>query len=337
MKKMITYVLTLVMAFQLMVLLALAEESVADAGEYYPVVVTDQAGREVLIEKEPERLVSSYYISTSLIMALGLNDKLVGIEDGADKRPIYEMSAPAFLELPNIGTVKELDLEGCAALEPDLVILPMKQKENAAILEELGFDVLIVNPESQDLLKEMTSLVAKATNTEDKAAELLAFLDEQEEKLAECMKDVEAPKVYLAGNSDFLTTASKGMYQNELISMAGGENVSGDIDDTYWVQSSYEQILSWNPEYIILASNAKYTVEDVLADENLAVCSAVQNGKVYHIPSDIEAWDSPVPGGILGAVWLSGILHPELASEEDCAAVIQEYYERFYGVDVLAE
>ena len=29
----------------------------------YPVTVTDQAGREVVIEEEPQRLVSGYYIS----------------------------------------------------------------------------------------------------------------------------------------------------------------------------------------------------------------------------------------------------------------------------------
>ena len=37
----------------------------------YPVTVTDQAGREVTIEKEPEKVVSGYYISTSLLIALG--------------------------------------------------------------------------------------------------------------------------------------------------------------------------------------------------------------------------------------------------------------------------
>ena len=33
------------------------------SGDYYPITVTDQAGRQVVIEEEPERLVSGYYIS----------------------------------------------------------------------------------------------------------------------------------------------------------------------------------------------------------------------------------------------------------------------------------
>ena len=108
-----------------------AEPTPTPLPSYYPITVTDQAGREVTIEDEPEKLVSGYYISTSLLIALGLDDKLVGIEAKADKRAIYRLSAPALIELPNVGTAKEFDLEGCAALEPDLVLLPLKLKSAA--------------------------------------------------------------------------------------------------------------------------------------------------------------------------------------------------------------
>ena len=97
------------------------------------------------------------------------------------------------------------------------------------------------------------------------------------------------------------------------------------------MEVDYEQVLAWNPDYIILASDASYTAEDVLADPNLADCAAVVNGRVYQMPSKAEAWDSPVPGGILGAAWLGSRLHPETVSEESCNAVIDEFYETFYG------
>ena len=116
---------------------------------HYPVTVTDHAGREVVIEAEPEKLVSGYYISTSALIALDLEEKMVGIEAKANKRAIYSLAAPELIDLPNVGTAKEFDLEGCAALEPDLVILPMKLKSAAETLEGLGIDVLLVNPENQ--------------------------------------------------------------------------------------------------------------------------------------------------------------------------------------------
>ena len=51
--------------------------------------------------------------------------------------------------------------------------------------------------------------------------------------------------------------------------------------------------------------DADYTVEDVLNDANLASCNAVANQNVYQFPSDIEAWDSPVPASVLGNLWLA--------------------------------
>lgn len=297
---------------------------------FYPVTLTDHAGREVIIEEEPQRLVSCYYITTSLLMALDLDEKLVGIENDPELRPIYKLSNPNLLELPWVGTAKTLDLETCAALEPDLVILPLRLKDSAVILEDLGMDVLLVNPESQELLTEMIQMVAKACNREDEAEALLSFLSEKEAYLRAALADVEAPSVYLSGNSDFLSTAGGAMYQADMIRLAGGRNVAAEITDTYWAEIDYEQLLAWNPDYIILASSAKYTVEDVLNDPNLADCSAVVNGNVFQIPADAEAWDSPVPSSILGALWLANILHPERLTDTNCTEIMDVYYETFY-------
>ena len=297
----------------------------------YPVTLTDQAGRKVTIQEEPQRIVSGYYISTSALIALGLQDKLVGIEAKAAKRPIYQRSAPQLIDLPNVGTAKEFDLEGCAALEPDLVILPLKLKDAAKTLKDLGFPVLLVNPEDQAQLEEMISLIAAATNTQSSAQALLDFTAAQEALLEKTLEGTRTPSVYLAGNSALLSTAGDGMYQSDMIRLAGGVNAAAELTDTYWVEVSYEQLLAWDPDYILLASDAGYTVEDVLADPNLADCAAVKNGNVFKMPGKAEAWDSPVPSGILGAVWLANLLHPEAFTEEDCAEVIDEYYETFYG------
>lgn len=296
----------------------------------YPVTVKDHAGREVVIEKEPQKLVSGYYISTSLLIALDLDEKLVGIEAKANKRAIYKLAAEELISLPSVGTAKEFDMEGCIALEPDLVILPMKLKNAVGSLEELGIDVLLVNPENQELLSSMINMIATATNTTAKAKELLYFTATQESFLGNALKGAKAPSVYLAGNSSMLSTAGNAMYQSDMIRLAGGANVASEINDTYWVEIDYEQLLAWNPDYIILASDATYTVDDVKADPNLAACTAVIKGNVYQMPSKAEAWDSPVPSGILGALWLANVLHGDLVTDEDCNAKIDEYYETFY-------
>jgi carboxyl-terminal processing protease len=71
---------------------------------------------------------------------------MVGIENDPQKRAVYALSAPDLLNLPTVGTAKELDLEVVASLEPDLLILPMKLKNTVEMLETLGFDVLLVEP-----------------------------------------------------------------------------------------------------------------------------------------------------------------------------------------------
>lgn len=297
----------------------------------YPITLTDQLGREVTVEAEPQTLVSGYYISTSLLIALGLEDRLVGIEAKAKSRNIYQLSAPRLIDLPSVGTAKEFDLEGCAALEPDLIILPVKLEKVIPSLEELGFTVLAVDPEDEALLEEAVTLLGKATNTAARAQELLAFKDKQLEPLTKTLEGLDKPTVYLASNSALLSAAGANMYQNSLIEQAGGTNAAADIAEDYWAEISYEQLLSWDPDYIILAADAEYTVDSVLQDENLQDLKAVQNGNVYQFPNAIEAWDSPVPSSVLGSMWLASVIHNDRYAPENWQSAVTEYYETFYG------
>ena len=164
----------------------------------YPITITDHAGREVTIEKEPETIISGYYITTSMLIGLGQADKLVGVENTPEKRPVYGLSAPALLELPTLGTVKEFDLEECAVINPDLVILPYKLKDITPSLEQLDIPVLVVKPETQELLAETISMLGDATGCAEEAAEMQAFIDKELAELEIALADVTVPSVYLS-------------------------------------------------------------------------------------------------------------------------------------------
>ena len=256
----------------------------------YPLTVTDQAGRTVTFEKAPEKIASSYYISTSLLLALGLKDKLVGIEAKANTRNIYKLAAPSIVSLPNMGTAKEFNTEACVAAAPDVVFLPMKLKKAADTLEGLGIKAVVVNPEDATLLKECITLVGKITNT--------------------------------IGRSDAL---------NNSIDTFLADNTASELTDTYWANVSYEQLLAWNPDYIIIAADATYSVDDVINDANLADCNAVKNKKVVKLPGDIEAWDSPVPASFLGSIYIASVLHPEKVTKDFYEECVTKFYESFYG------
>ena len=265
------------------------------------------------------------------MIALGLDEQLVGVEAKADKRNIYKLSAPELTELPSVGTAKEFDLEGCAALKPDLVIVPTKLKGSIPAMEEFGLTVIAVNPEDDAKLFETIDMISTAANVVEKGQELEYWISDSMEQLVHEVEGKEAPSVYIAGNSALLQTAGPEMYQSTLIQNAGGVNAASNITDTYWADTSYEQILSWNPDYIILAADADYDADSVLGDSALADCTAVKEGHVYQIPSDIEALDSPVPASFLGSYYVASILHPDVVTEDDFKAAEKNFYETFYG------
>ena len=265
------------------------------------------------------------------MIALGLDDQLVGVEAKADKRNIYKLSAPELTELPSVGTAKEFDLEGCAALKPDLVIVPTKLKDSIPAMEELGLTVIAVNPEDQTKLFETIDMISTAADVVEKGQELEYWISDALESLKKSLDGVETPSVYLAGNSALLQTAGPEMYQSTLFENAGSVNAASDITDTYWADTSYEQILSWNPDYIVLAADADYDVDSVLNDSALADCTAVKEGHIAQIPSNIEALDSPVPASFLGSYYVASILHPDVVTEDDFKTTEKNFYETFYG------
>ena len=319
-----------------------ATEAATEATEasVYPMTVTDMAGREVTIEAEPQRIVSGYYISSSACIALGLSDRMVAVEDKADKRPIYKLAAPALAELPMVGTAKEFNLEACLAAEPDLVILPMKQKDTAATLAEMGIPALLVLPESHEQILEMFTLIGTACNVEENTTALCTYYTsvlEKVEDLTASVAEEDKAVAYICATSSYLRTAPGQMYQGSLLTSAGAVNAAQDIEGNAWVDISYEQLLAMNPDVIIVPTNnfatdvPDFTVEDVLADAQLSEVTAVANGAVYLMPTGFEAWDSPCPSGVLGMLWMVKTLHPELYSAEEFAADVTEFYENFYG------
>lgn len=319
-----------------------AEE--AAAATVFPLTVKDQLGNEVTLEHAAERIVSGYYISSSTCIALGLKDKLVATEEKIDKRPIYKLAAPELIgNVGNVGSAKAFDLEACIAAEPDLVILPKKAKDYAATLTEMSIPAIVVNPESHEKLVEMVNLIAQLTGAEEKATALTARYDEVMKKvegLTANIVDADKPTVYMCGTSSYLTTAPKDMYQASVVTSAGGKNAGDSLEGDSWTDISYEQFIAMNPDVIIIPTNnmangqPDFTADEVLSDEQLKEVTAVKNGAVYNMPTGFEAWDSPVPSGVLGMLWMTAKLHPEVYTMEEFAADAADFYKTFYGFDM---
>lgn len=299
------------------------------------IVLTDQVGREVILEKPAQRVVSTYYISSAILVALDKADTLVGIERKADTRGLYQMAAPELLNLPAVGSGKGINLEEIAGLNPDLVILPRKLKDSVEQLEQLGIPVLVIDPETMENYNACVELLGRALGTEKRAAELLDYYELKLKEIEIRLQGIEKrPSVYISSGSSFLNTCTSKMYQNDFIELAGGVNVSRALENGYWAEISKEQLLMWNPDYILPVSYAEYSIEDIRKDIDLAEITAIQNNAIYRIPSAIEPWDYPTPSSILGILWLTHILHPDRYTEEEYQQEAREFYSSFFGITV---
>ena len=311
-----------------------AETEPAQSG---PITVTDQGGREVTLEAPAEKIVSCYYLVTASLLTLGQKDKIVGIEMKANSRELYKLAAPDFLDLPGVGSGKETNVEAIAALEPDLVLLPSKQLEAAETLTGLGIPTAVVEPETYESFCALLNMLGELCGCEDEAAELTTYYDGVVDRVTGLTKDVEKPAVYLAGEASWLRTCAGGMYQREMIEMAGGSCVSQDIEGRTWADVSAEQLAAWDPEVIFAVQYAEYTLDDIRNDGALAGIKAVAEDRLYTVPSEIEAWDYPQPSSILGLLWMTHILHPDLVSEEDYVKEAQQFYQTYFGIEVTRE
>lgn len=300
--------------------------------------LVDQIGREVKLEKPAEKVISSYYISSSLMIALGLEENMIGIEMKANTRNIYKEAAPNLLDVPAMGNSKTFNIEECAALEPDLVVLPVKLKEYEEQLNALNIPVLFVNPETEEDFRECVKLIAQATGTSEKGEALLAAMDTIKAKVKASVKtDTEKKKVYFAGGDSILKAATASMYQNELIQTAMGENVTADLNGKGWTEITAEQLLSYNPDVICLENGANTDIDAILNDVRFKDVEAIKNKQVYVFPSKLETWDTPNPSSALGIYWLSSILYPEAIAMEDVIKEAVKFYKDFYEIDITEE
>jgi iron complex transport system substrate-binding protein len=253
----------------------------------------------------------------------------------ADSRPIYALAAAELLELPNVGSARNFNLEACLALKPDLVILPLRLRESADILAELKIPVIVVNPENQKSLFDFISLIGDAADAKPAAEKLISYYNEEMRAIAALTKNLRnLPRVYLGGPGNYLTTMSNEMLQAALVNSAGGINAAAELQGDYWITISYEQLLAMNPDVIIIPAEASYTKKDILSDIQLSELTAIKEGKVYQMPRAFEAWDSPVPSSILGMKWMLYALHEPVYSLDSLRTEAAAFYREFFGIEI---
>ncbi len=301
----------------------------------YPVEIIDSMGRKVTISEKPEKIVSGYYISTYMLINLGLKDKIVGIESKANSRPVYKNFAPELLEVPDVGTAKAVNQETILSLNPDLIVLPYQQAETASVFENLNIPTIVVKPETMDDFLYVLDILGKATGHSDSLTGLIEWYESAWADLETKTENLDKKTVYISSSSDALNALSPKMFQADMIKAAGGKLVTDDLNESYWSKISLEQLYIYKPEFMFISSGSDITPQDLLSDENWA--NIFVNENIFNLPCDLDGWDSPGLSSVLGAYFIASKLHPDVVTAEDVMNLAEEYYKIAFDADVTIE
>jgi iron complex transport system substrate-binding protein len=275
--------------------------------QFQPGTYTDDAGRGVTINEIPQRIVSHVPSITEMLFALGLGERVVGVSDYCD----YPEEAKS---KPSVGNYFNPSIESIVALEPDLVLTD-GHSEGIIQLDSLEIPYMVIDPKDIDGIYKDLELIGKATGTEREAEELI---EDMQDSIAHVLALMEgAPKVkvfYIIDATDptLPWTAGPGSFIDSLITMAGGENIAAQAEGA-WIQFSIEQIVSTDPEVIILpakhgtAFTSKKTLMENPAWQGI---TAVKEDRIFTINDDLVSRSGPRI--VQGLEELARIIHPEL-------------------------
>ncbi|MBF8984222.1 ABC transporter substrate-binding protein [Lutibacter sp. B2] len=299
--------------------------------------VVDLKGRKVTIPKEVDKVISSYMPATNLVFTVGGQDKLVAVSTKDKKNKFFKSLCPNMDQVVDIGGKNPgLNMETVAASNPDVVIMfPDKESENTCKqLEEQGIPAVVIDPENIEDMKKSTLLVGEVLGKEKQAAEVIKYYDDTIHMIENRLKKIpvqDRKKVYMAGGHGLLSTCSKDMYQHFIIEKAGGIDVAGELSGG-WNSISTEQLINWNPDIMVSVRYCNEGEPDLIkANNQLESINAVKNDEVYKFPSNLGPWDVPEPKSVLGILWLSKTMYPELFSDIDLKKEFDHFHSKFYG------
>ncbi|MBR9726901.1 ABC transporter substrate-binding protein [Shewanella intestini] len=296
-----------------------------------PIHLVDGQGRSVVLPKPAERIVTTFTPANLFSLSLGLADKLVGVGGNVQFSPflvkMLENQKPVFVGSRSAGN----NLESIIGLQPDLVLIHGKKDgyRLADRLAGLGIPCIVMQPESFAEADQVLQLIAKATGTQAKAkviqTENARIKKIIESRLAGLTK-AERIKAYYVNSSDLYRTASKQMFQHELMTLAGVDNVAKDIAGFYPKINS-EQLMLWQPQLLIRETNNSTKVDEQLADTLVSSLSSLPQ---IRLPAG-SFWDMPSPMATIGALYIAAHAYPERFKDIDVDAETANYYRVAFG------
>ncbi|WP_157006747.1 putative F420-0 ABC transporter substrate-binding protein [Agromyces laixinhei] len=250
--------------------------SAGSAGSAAFPLTIDNCGTEVTFEAAPERVVTVKSSTLELMLALGLEDRIVGsafsdgpvpealadaasgIESLSDKVPSHEVTLAAEPDLVFAGWESNLSAEGAgdretlAKLGVASYVAPAACKSEGYMPHPLTFD---------EVFREFEE-AGEIFGVPDVAADLVSS---QRTELAAIEPNAEGLTALWYSSGSDTPYVGAGIGAPQMIMQAAGlENIAADVEDT-WTSMGWEAIVDANPDVIVLVDAAWNTAEQKIA------------------------------------------------------------------------
>jgi len=273
-----------------------------------PIAVVDDAGRSVVMNGPPDRIVALAPSNTEILFALGAEDRIVAVDQWSDHPPAAKTK-------PRISPFSP-SLEQIVKLQPDLILAAHGSAEPVLPLDRQGVKVLVLAPRTLEDVYRNILLIGRIVEAEGRAKRLVDAMRQRVAAVLARVRDAPQPKVFIElEGSDAIRpyTAGSGSFIDLLIRLAGGENVAAP-SRTAWPQFSLEELIRADPDLIILGDAVgpmnPQTPEMVSRRPGWSRLRAVSCGAIFPIETDLVS--RPGPRVIEGLELLAKLFHPGL-------------------------
>jgi iron complex transport system substrate-binding protein len=322
---------------------SLTAESPRSAALQARLTVRDDLGRTVSLPARVGRIVSIQPEITRMIVCLGGGDRLVGIDYSIRSQDhLFGLIFPAGSRLPVVSMSENgVSLEEVLRLKPDVVFASPFERQIVESLERRTTVPVLAMASMGRFARqsEILSLVGRVLGREERAAELTAYFDGLISRVREAVRDApesSRPRVFLS----FWGVLTKTPIAYDPVATAGGINVAEkvlpDVLGAVNTLVGIEQIIRWNPDFILVHGNypprdRKVTVESVLNDPRLASVKAVKAGKVRYTFGFWNWWD--MAEVTVETLYLADLFHPGIFPGFDLEREGNAIFKEFYGID----
>ena len=261
-----------------------------------------------------QRVISTSPAITEILFALGAGDRVVGVTD-------YCSFPKKACLLPSIGGPLNPSTETWISLKPDLIII----QEDSIVINKhatiLKIPILKVSVNNLENILTSIQAIANTMQVSKRGNQLVDKIKSEIEQYRTRLRKLKPRQVLmlLSDTNDpsrDLYAVGRNTFLNELLSIAGGENILPDTMATY-PKISKEFIIAKSPEIIIEIGPKSNLSSDGILDRKKTwgkypTLNAVKNNRLYFIGADYILIPGPRLINILDD--LTRNIHPELLS-----------------------